>query len=234
MNSKTQVSASTLRSGRRATSERTRKRILDAARRLFNERGTPAVSTNHIAAEAGISPGNLYYHFEDKQAIIRALHAQYAAAHEHRWAPSPHAGENLAKLRENLAAGMELAWEYRFFEREILALLRADPKLCAAYREVYQRRLGEWLAFGEQLVAQGLVRSPRPPLTLHDLAVAIWLVAGSWLSFLDVTGDPQDPAQVAKGTDLVLAVLDPYLTARGRRGLQTTGPLTGGDEEQQR
>lgn len=234
MDSKTQVPGSTVRSGRRATSERTRKRILDAARRLFNERGTSAVSTNHIAAEAGISPGNLYYHFEDKQAIIRALHARYAAAHAHRWAPSPDASESLARLRENLAAGSEAAWEYRFFEREILALLRADPKLRAAYRQVYQRRLGEWLAFGEQLVAQGLARPPRPPRTLRDLAVAIWLVAENWLPFLDVTGDPQDPVQVAKGTDLVLAVLDPYLTARGRRGLQTAGPLGGGDEEQQR
>ena len=53
--------------GRTAKSEQTRGRILDAARRLFNERGTAAVSTNHIAAEAGLSPGNLYYHFADKQ-----------------------------------------------------------------------------------------------------------------------------------------------------------------------
>ena len=34
-----------------------------------------------------------------------------------------------------------LAWEYRFFEREILALLRADPELRAVYAEVYECRL---------------------------------------------------------------------------------------------
>ena len=200
-----------------AKSERTRGRILDAARRLFNERGTAAVSTNHVAAEAGISPGNLYYHFADKREIIRALHAVYAAAHEDLWEPSPDAKRNLAKLRENVAAGMALAWEYRFFEREILALLRADPELRAAYADVYERRLGEWLDFGKQLVAQGMMREPRPPRTLSDLGVAVWLIATNWLSFLDVTGDPQDPLQVARGGDLILVALDPYLTAQARR-----------------
>jgi AcrR family transcriptional regulator len=225
MNTNT-VSFAPARRGRRATSERTRNRILEAARRLFNDRGTAAVSTNHIAAEAGVSPGNLYYHFADKQEIIRALHARYAAAHENRWEPGRPAGENLAALRDNLAAGMALAWEYRFFEREILALLRADPELRAAYQKVYERRLGEWLTFGEQLVTEGMLRSPRPPRTLRDLAVAIWLIATSWLPFLDVTGDAQDPGQVAKGADLVLAVLDPYLTDAARRQLGTpeTGP----------
>ncbi|HVS05789.1 MAG TPA: TetR/AcrR family transcriptional regulator [Candidatus Dormibacteraeota bacterium] len=203
-------------------SERTAKRIMDAARRLFNERGASAVSTNHIAAAAGISPGNLYYHFEDKQAIIRALHSEYAAAHEERWEPAADARENLARLGQNVADGIELAWDYRFFEREILVLLRADPKLRVSYREVYQRRLGEWLAFGKQLVAQGLVRLPRPPRTLRDLAVAIWLVAESWLPFLDVTGDPQDPRQVAKGTDLIMVVLEPYLTAKGRSLMESS------------
>lgn len=227
MNSNVRRVGSTGQPGRRATSERTRTRILDAARGLFNEEGTSAVSTNHVAAEAGVSPGNLYYHFKDKQEIIRALHARYAQAHEDRWEPSPDAGENLARLRENLAAGMESAWEYRFFEREILALLRADAELRAAYGEVYQRRLAEWQAFAEHLVAQRMMRPPRPPRTINDLAIATWLVAQGWLPFLDVTGDLQDPAQVARQTDLLLVVLDPYLSAEGRRRFETSGAKEG-------
>jgi AcrR family transcriptional regulator len=205
--------------GPRATSQRTRNRILDAALRLFNERGTAAVSTNHIAAETGISPGNLYYHFADKQEIIRGLHDRYAAAYENQWEPGQQAAENLGALLGNVTAGMALAWEYRFFEREILALLRADPDLKASYQEVYERRLGEWLAFGEQLVAQGVLRRPRPPRSLHDLVVAIWLIATNWVAFLDVTGDAQDPAQVSKGADLILVVLDSYLTDEARHEL---------------
>jgi AcrR family transcriptional regulator len=174
------------------------------------------VSTNHVAAEAGLSPGNLYYHFADKQEIIRALHDRYAAAHEGLWEPGP--GASLTRLRAGLARGMELAWEYRFFERELLALLRADPQLRARYRQVYERRLGQWQAFGEQLVAQGFIRPPQPPATIADLATAVWLIGGGWLPFLEITGDPRDPGQLAKGADLVLAVLGPYLTGREGAG----------------
>jgi AcrR family transcriptional regulator len=195
-----------------AKSGQTRARILDAARRLFNERGTAAVSTNHIAAEAGLSPGNLYYHFADKQEIIRGLHDEYAAANAGLWEAQPGTPASLGRLRAGLAQATRLAWEYRFFERELVALLRADPLLAASYRQAYERRLGQWVAFGEQLADQGGIRRPEPPASMTDLVVAIWLIGTNWLPFLEITGDPQDPAQIARGNDLVLAVLRPYLT----------------------
>ena len=59
-----------------------KERVVEAAIRLFNERGTAAVSTNHIADGAGISPGNLYYHFRNKEEIIRAIFGRMIAAWE--------------------------------------------------------------------------------------------------------------------------------------------------------
>ena len=47
--------------------------ILDTAVRLFNQHGSQSVSTNRIAAEMSISVGNLYYHFNNKEDIIRSL-----------------------------------------------------------------------------------------------------------------------------------------------------------------
>ena len=56
---------------------KTRDRIIEASLALFNAQGERNVTTNHIAAHLGISPGNLYYHFRNKQAIIAELFAQY-------------------------------------------------------------------------------------------------------------------------------------------------------------
>jgi AcrR family transcriptional regulator len=209
--------AATGRRAPMAKSGRTRARILDAALGLFNERGTAAVSTNHIAAAAGLSPGNLYYHFAGKQEIIRALYARYVSAQQDLWYLGAGERADLAALRAGLARAMELAWQYRFAERELLALLRADPRLRASYRDAYERRLAQWTAFGEQLAARGIIRPPRPPATIADLAVAVWLIGGSWLPFLEITGDPHDAGQVARGGDIVLAVLAPYLAGPGDR-----------------
>lgn len=64
---------------------RTRERVLNAALELFNERGSASVTTNHVAVHAGISPGNLYYWFSDKNEIVRELYGQFVAAYEQLW-----------------------------------------------------------------------------------------------------------------------------------------------------
>src|SRR5690242_5597362 len=135
-------------------SERTRRRILDTARELFNELGTAAVSTNRIAATLDMSPGNLYYHFKDKQSIIRGLFDQYAREFDNRWPRDQDAGKNLAVLGRNLTSSADVSWRYRFLGRELMALLRADADLRTAYETVYERRMSEWVTFAELLVWQ--------------------------------------------------------------------------------
>lgn len=57
--------------------------ILQAAGALFAERGYDNVTTNMIAARAGVSPGSLYQFFPNKEAIAQAFAAD-ATGHLHR------------------------------------------------------------------------------------------------------------------------------------------------------
>ena len=54
-------------------SEETRTRIMDSAVKLFSSRGFNAASVDDICAEAGVSKGAFYHHFEGKQALFLAL-----------------------------------------------------------------------------------------------------------------------------------------------------------------
>lgn len=85
---------------------RTRDRVLSAALELFNERGSASVTTNHVAASAGISPGNLYYWFSDKEEIVRELYGQYVAAYEQLWGAG-HESVQAAGRESGQAAGYD-------------------------------------------------------------------------------------------------------------------------------
>lgn len=202
-----------------------RERIVDTALRLFNESGTGASSTNHIAQALGISPGNLYYHFPNKEAIIRAIFARLREA----WAgaaalpgdrpPAP------GDLRRILAAYLELVWAYRFYYRELPALVGRDPELGARFREVRREGLANVETLLRHFIAGGVMRSPGAPAgaapdapdagdagdAVPELARAIWLLADFWLPFEELGGAEVGPQDLQRGIDLILLVLRPYL-----------------------
>lgn len=66
--------ASPLPLTRRALSKlRTRRKLLDAAKRLFNERGYDAATVRDIATAAGLSTGAVFASFSDKSDLFDAV-----------------------------------------------------------------------------------------------------------------------------------------------------------------
>jgi AcrR family transcriptional regulator len=64
------------------SSQKTRRRILDAAYRQFRRRGYTRVSLDEIAAAARVTKRTLYYHFRSKDGLLGAvLEAQQELAH---------------------------------------------------------------------------------------------------------------------------------------------------------
>jgi AcrR family transcriptional regulator len=93
---------------------RTKDKILQASIELFNQQGERQVTTNHIAAHLGISPGNLYYHFRNKEDIVRHIFKEYAKLLDNRIQPPSRASEALDALAQYLDVVFELMWRFQF------------------------------------------------------------------------------------------------------------------------
>ncbi|HEX7418933.1 MAG TPA: TetR/AcrR family transcriptional regulator [Thermoanaerobaculia bacterium] len=72
---------------REEKSERSRRQVLDAALQLFSRHGYRATSVRDIAEKAGVSTGNVYHHFPDKETIFKTLLEELWTAAETRRFP---------------------------------------------------------------------------------------------------------------------------------------------------
>ncbi|MBC7809353.1 MAG: TetR/AcrR family transcriptional regulator [Akkermansiaceae bacterium] len=195
-----------------------RERILDAALRLFNETGTANVSTNLIAEGAGISVGNLYYHFKNKEQIVRALFERFSDDTDRAFAlpedrvPTPDDLDTLLRLN------FVVLWRHRFFYRERIALLQRDPELMVRYRVVRQRGFDGFSHLLRSFTDAGFMRLPVTPEEESQLAQVCWIVSDFFLPFLESDGgDAELSALEARhqeqGASLLRLVLRPYLVA---------------------
>ena len=123
---------------------KTRDKIINTAIHLFNDQGTKSVSTNHIAAAAGISPGNLYYHFRNKEDIIRAIFEQMDIYGMEQYLLIFHEAQqgSLEAIEQTFVMIQKFNWRYRFFKRELTALIMNDGILKDKFHQTHRKMLG--------------------------------------------------------------------------------------------
>ena len=110
---------------------KTKDRILQASLNLFNADGATEVTTNDIAKELKMSPGNLYFHYKNKEQIIREIFKKLIIDTQTIWKPQAKIAKRKEKiyLVDFLDKNMELYWKYRFFHREMYILRKKDSEL---------------------------------------------------------------------------------------------------------
>lgn len=82
----------------------TREQIIDAAERVFHEKGVSRSSLSDIAEEAGVTRGAIYWHFKNKHDVFVAMTERHRLPMESlsQQAESPDETDPLGKLRELL------------------------------------------------------------------------------------------------------------------------------------
>jgi AcrR family transcriptional regulator len=138
--------------------EETRSHILDAAGELFAERGYDATSVADICAQAGVTKGAFYHHFESKQAVFLELRDRWLAPLETQLTLARDPDETLPQLLQHVAdMAREMFAEAGEDRRqqvflELLSAARQDPTILPAMLAPL-RRYREWFA---QVISVGI------------------------------------------------------------------------------
>jgi AcrR family transcriptional regulator len=207
---------------------RTRERILETSLALFNRLGEPHVTTADIADELNISPGNLYYHFRNKDDIIGELYAAYEAEVQPLLVVPADRAAGVDDLWLLLHLLFERMWQFRFLFRDLDEIASRNRKLAQRFAELLRR--------GESTVVE-LCRAMVAAKTMHAsereiAAVAnnVVLVATYWLSFQRISSTPVDQgdgdtatARLDRAAYQVLALIAPFMVGSARALIDRLG-----------
>ena len=196
---------------------RTRERILETSLALFNRQGAPQVTTADIADEMNISPGNLYYHFGNKDEIIDEL----CAAFEARVLPlfaDPHGRHlDIDDLWLWLHLLFEQMWAYRFLFHDLDLLTSRNRALGTRFGALVRKGAATVVEWCRGMVDAGTMHASSREI--DALAQNVMLVAAYWPSY-DRVRQRGSPARHEGGAGRaayqVMALFGPYLVGDAR------------------
>jgi len=189
--------------------KRTRERILETSLVMFNERGEPNVTTNHIADELEISPGNLYYHFRNKDDIIEHLFARYEERMDQALVSPEGRLPELEDVWLQLHLVFECIWEYRFLYRDLVDILSRNRKLRMHFARILRRASDNAVEVMRGLARAGIVRASAAEL--DAIATNILVIATFWLNYAAVRGDKDEQQSIRLGIVQVMMLIAPFL-----------------------
>ena len=187
---------------------KTRDRILLCALELFNEQGEPNVTTLDMANELDISPGNLYYHFKGKEALLDVLIDDFLLNTRSLLSPAENPDE---VSPEDLWLLLHLLFEsiatYRFLFQDLSNLMSRYPFIRQAMH-AWLNQLRQCLAHILLVMrAAGQLRCAEEGL--QRLLDALCQTCLFWLDYQRIaSGEEPDPAA---GVQQTLGLLLPYL-----------------------
>ena len=189
---------------------KTRDRILKTALALFNDEGEAQVSTVEIAGVLEISPGNLYYHFKGKEAIIEALFDDYEE-----------------EIRQVLSAPIKRAlsiednWiyiyiifeeinDFRFFYNNLTGILERCPELRSRFARLLRLKEETAGSILSALESEGVISISRKERDALAARFAAHLTF--WLQFVNLSELSDDSRRVINtGVYSGMMMIAPYV-----------------------
>lgn len=196
---------------------KTKEKIKRAAIELFNETDTLSVTTNHIAKKASMSPGNLYYHYKNKEDIIKDIYADMSETFENfnSFELILNSDNPLKVLDEMFSKYGKLFLEYRFMMRDMNTLIALYPELNKMFLTRQEKRIEQIESLIRYFISLGIFEQTSDE-EINLRARLNWFISSYWHFFSQTTGRSLEEA-IKESKEIVFKInIYPYLSDKGK------------------
>jgi AcrR family transcriptional regulator len=154
----------------------TRDAIMEAAERLFFERGFGAVSMDQLAEAAGVARRTLYNQFSSKEEIVREMLGEAAAQLEKAFPPGIETDgdvENVLRLVASNILGLHGHPDYVGFLRMVMVDSRQFPWIAKNFASVMDPQTDRFIRYLGHLTDMGILNCRNPELAAHQFMGAL-------------------------------------------------------------
>ncbi len=193
---------------------KTKERILLGSLELFNLNAASEVTTNDISRELKMSPGNLYFHYKNKEQIIRELFKRLAQETNLIWKPQTKQARQHEKIQlvDFIDKNLQLYWKYRFFHRELYTLRKVDPELSKLWRDHLKKLSRLMIILHKHWVQAGVMVSIQTKSEMEFVGELLFVASNSFMQFFETVDRSPNQRTVDKARRHILRMLKPYLT----------------------
>ena len=161
-----------------------------------------------------MSPGNLYFHYKNKEQIVRELFKRLAQETAMIWKPQTKKSNNKEKMEmvEFIDRNLQLYWKYRFFHRELYTLRKVDPELSRLWRAHLQKMRRLMIVLHKHWVRAGVMLPIQSKYEMEFLGELLFVASNSFMQFFETVDRSPNQRTVDKARKHILRMLMPYLS----------------------
>ena len=191
---------------------KTKDRIIEASIELFNSQGERNVTTNHIASHLNISPGNLYYHFRNKEEIIRHIFSKYADHMQVSFEPVKPSQDATQILTNYLDAVFSALYHFNFLYDNLPVIMARDPELRTQYLQIHNKMMEKIHHVIVSLQVANVINMDKDDI--DELANIIKQQVTFWISYCKTSIEDAVVTDqlIYQGLMKVLLLFKPYVT----------------------
>lgn len=203
---------------------KTKQKIVDASKELFNEQGYSQVTIRMIAMKLGISSGNLNYHFKKREDILEYLYFEMVVDFDQRIDNLSEIDISFPQILKDIQTSMERMLKYKFIWTDLFNILKANDKISAHFNTVYPRRISGNVFLFDRLQEMQFMRSASFPEEYQILAERMVNFGDTWIYTSEVYNRRSSQKQLESQVNAMLAMIYPYLTRKGIQAFETAFP----------